>query len=135
MFGDPFMVWHDGPDFTALLAAARSNARSVPRMLAAGISAGDPLPAEAVTVLATFTPTPKLIRALKQGVCDDEYLVRYHSANALLRYAGLTGTPISTLSSSQRFERRRPAAHRMLTVLPGETPRTNCPPPLCANGP
>ena len=158
MFGDPYLVMHDGPDFAALLGAARSNAQSVTRMLAAGISAGDSVAAESVTALtsaglapvqlqaplataiatasgtlrvclaqalyaltadpawadpiasvlataahwghridaaialATFAPTPTLIQALSQAVCDAEYLVRYHAANTLLRYAGLPGT-------------------------------------------
>jgi len=61
MFGDPYIVWHDGPDFTALLHAARSNAESVTRMLAAGISAGDPLAAESLAVpgIEGFETSPK----------------------------------------------------------------------------
>lgn len=43
---------------------------------------------DAALALAGFTPTPELIEILAQGVCDADYLVRYHSANALLRYAG-----------------------------------------------
>ncbi len=43
---------------------------------------------DAAMALAAFTPTPALLDALARGVRDDEYLVRYHSANTLLRYAG-----------------------------------------------
>lgn len=43
---------------------------------------------DAAVALAAFTPTPALVESLAQGVRDDEYLVRYHSANTLLRYAG-----------------------------------------------
>lgn len=41
----------------------------------------------AAMALAAFTPTAALVEALGRGVRDDEYLVRYHSANTLLRYA------------------------------------------------
>jgi len=43
---------------------------------------------DAALALGAFAPTPELIELLGQGVCDADYLVRYHSANALLRYAG-----------------------------------------------
>jgi hypothetical protein len=45
--------------------------------------------------LADFTPTAELIEALGRGVRDEEYLVRYHSANTLLRYAGRKEPDIS----------------------------------------
>lgn len=37
VFGDPYLVWHDGPDFAVLLAMARSDLEAVGRMLAAGV--------------------------------------------------------------------------------------------------
>jgi hypothetical protein len=40
--------------------------------------------------LAHYEPTVELIAALMQGMQDDEYLVRYHSTNSLLRYGGST---------------------------------------------
>lgn len=43
---------------------------------------------DAALALAEFAPTPQLIEILGQGVCDADYLVRYHCANTLLRYAG-----------------------------------------------
>lgn len=148
------MVWHDGPDFTRLLALGETAPADVARMLTAGIEAGDPLAAQSIAALAAaeippegaeallrsalpdateellvrvaqalhvltgdeswaghiaavlnsdafwgvrinaamalaeFTPTPELVESLGRGVRDDEYLVRYHSANTLLRYAG-----------------------------------------------
>jgi hypothetical protein len=154
VFGDPYLVWHDGPDFTALLRAGRSDLQAVARMLVAGVNAGDPLAAESIAALAgagltpegsqallraavpsasgtflvrlaqalhkltadqswanpiaavlttarhwgeridaaialtEFDPTTHLIQALSRAVCDPEYLVRYHAANTLLRYAG-----------------------------------------------
>jgi hypothetical protein len=154
IFGDPYVERHDGPEFAALIAAARTSPKTVERMLRAGLAAGDPLaaqsftalasaglaPADAVSILRTalirardefrirvaealyaltrdpgwatavagvlaearsefvrldaaialagFVPTVGLVRALAAAVSDPEYLVRYHAANTLLRWAG-----------------------------------------------
>jgi hypothetical protein len=45
---------------------------------------------DAAMALAGFRPTAELIEVLAGAVCDPEYLVRYHAANTLLRYAGQT---------------------------------------------
>ena len=154
VFGDPYLVWHDGPDFRRLSKRARSAPDDVARMLAAGLDADDPLAAQSIcalndnglapagteallrgavsratgtflvqvaqalhaltgdeswatpiaavlvsdafwgvridaaTALTGFAPTPELVETLARGVRDEEYLVRYHCANTLLRYAG-----------------------------------------------
>lgn len=154
VFGDPYLVWHDGPEFTELIRLAGAAPTEVSRMLAAGVDAGDPVAAVSIAVLANeglapddaealllvavpnatgtflvrvaqalhaltgdeswatpvasvlasdafwgvridaamalawFAPTAELIAALGRGVLDAEYLVRYHCANTLRRYAG-----------------------------------------------
>ena len=159
IFGDPYLVWHDGADFSRLLQVAREDAGTVRRMLAAGIEDRDTVAARSVAVLAEagleppgasdllraamptasgsflvelavtvhrlsgenrwaerivsvlrggrfwgermdaaialdrFPPTVALIRALGEAVCDREYLVRYHAANTLLRYARPRNSP------------------------------------------
>lgn len=156
-FGDPYLVWHDGADFSALVEHWRDDPAEIERILHLGIAEGDalaaqaigelPLPAEgsaslaqlleealpaaggnsrvriaealhrmtgseswseqivavlasgehwgvrldAAIALAAFAPTPSLISALAAGVRDPEYLVRFHSSNTLLRYAGRPG--------------------------------------------
>jgi hypothetical protein len=156
IFGDPYLVWHDGPEFTAMLAAVRRDPAHVARMLRAGLAADDPLaaqglrqlaeaglaPADAVEVLrraaaaasgvlliriaealyvltaapswadrivevlrgdesefvrldaaialAGFPPAAGLVAALATAVNDEAYLVRYHAATTLIRYAGGT---------------------------------------------
>ncbi len=156
VFGDPYLVWHDGPEFTELVRRAGTAPEEVARMLAVGIDAGDPLAAvsiaaladegrapagaealllaavpgatgtflvrvaqalhaltgdeswaapvasvlasdafwgvriDAAMALAEFAPTAELIEVLGRGVCDGEYLVRYHCAVTLRRYAGRT---------------------------------------------
>ncbi|GAB3411234.1 hypothetical protein [Flindersiella endophytica] len=159
VFGDPYLVWHDGPDFHYLAMTAHDDLDQVSTMLALGIKERDPLAAQSIAALAGagitidgaeallrsavptaggtflvrlaealravtgdqawsgpivsvltssrdadwyprldaaralagFRPTSDLVQALGHGVCDPEYLVRYHSANTLLRYAGRAG--------------------------------------------
>jgi HEAT repeat protein len=153
-FGEPYMVWHDGPDFTQFRATAQADPGTAQRVLLEGLAEGDPLAAQAIAeadfptgvragmiralsaaidrsnstfrvrvaealtrltteqrwssaivdvlhggpfwgdrvdaamALGHYTPTTELIAALMRGMQDEEYLVRYHAANALLRYGG-----------------------------------------------
>jgi hypothetical protein len=153
VFGDPYLVWHDGPEFQRLLSLAKTRPDEVAHMLTAGIEAEDPVAAQSFHALADaglapagaeellraaassatetflvrvaralhvltgdeswsgpvaevlasnafwgvridaaialgwFRPTAALIEVLGNGVRDEEYLVRCHSANTLLRYA------------------------------------------------
>lgn len=170
VFGDPYLVWHDGPELSALLRIARTDPVNVHRMLAAGLDNHDPVAAESVTALADagfapagspqllrtavpsatgtflvslatalhhltgdeawaepvlsvlrtarfwgermdaaialgpFKPTADLVRALGQAVCDREYLVRYHAANTLLRYARPADRPAEVYQHPELFE-------------------------------
>ena len=165
IFGDPYMVWHDGPDFDALRERAKADPAEVERQLLAGLSAGDGLAAEAMGEVGTsaqfaealeaalprsvggfrvdvaqalialtsseeewapalidvlvaggvwndrmdsaiaigkLTPTIALIGALMVGINDSDYLVRYHSCNAMLAFAG---TPSDISSHSELFDK------------------------------
>jgi hypothetical protein len=64
VFGDPYLVWHDGPDFTALARLARSEPERVAAMLRAGIGEGDPLAAQSVAVLAEEGLAPQGFQAV-----------------------------------------------------------------------
>ncbi len=152
-FGDPYMVWHDGPDFSALRDRWRDDEAGVAALLLEGLAESDPLAAESIgelpapvpdsfrkaltaaapeasgdfairaasalhvitgdeawskpivdvllggdfwsvrlnaaIALGRFSPTVDLIAAAMLGVQADDYLVRYHSANTLLRWAEL----------------------------------------------
>ena len=151
-FGDPYMVWHDGPDFSALRDRWRDDVAGVTGLLLEGLAESDPLAAESIgelpapvpealvaaltasstasgdfaicvasalhvitgdeswskpvvevllggdfwsvrlnaaIALGRFAPSVDLIAAAMLGVQADDYLVRYHSANTLLRWAGL----------------------------------------------
>lgn len=155
-FGEPYLVWHDGPDFAEFRERFAADPEKATRMLRAGIAEGDALAAQtpreltltepqrigfvamlrealpttnagvrleagaslfaltgdptwsapvvevlgstvhwgiridAAIRLTAFPPTTDLIAAVAEGVRDPEYLVRYHSANTLLRWAGRT---------------------------------------------
>ena len=155
-FGEPYLVWHDGPDFTEFASRFDQDPALATRMLAAGVAEGDALAAQtprelrltdeqragfvrllrdalpranagvrleagaslfaltgdpewsapvvevlgsavfwgvridAAIRLKAFPPTPALVAAVAEAVRDPEYLVRYHSANTLLRWAGRT---------------------------------------------
>jgi hypothetical protein len=165
-FGDPYMVWHDGPDFADFRDHVRADPARVEQLLLAGLGQGDGLAAQSMGDSATsegpfdeaararfvtaleaalpasaggfrvevaralialtdsqewsaalvdvlaggghsarafwgerldaamaigqLTPTVALIGALMVGMNDPEYLVRYHSTNSMLRFAGRT---------------------------------------------
>ena len=153
-FGEPYMVWHDGPDFSAFQERAIADPATVEAVLREGLAENDPLAAQSIAqadfddsveqrmipllteaiertnttfrvsaaqalirltgseqwssaivdvllhsgfwsdrldaamALGHLVPTVELIAALMRGAQDPEYLVRYHSSNSLLRYAG-----------------------------------------------
>ncbi len=158
IFGDSYLVWHDGAAFDGLVGPAGSDPWQVERMLAIGLIRADGVAAQAIgglherhgvtlehgqdllqavvsdasgsflvwvcnslrqltgdqswagpiagvltqapdwsdrldaaMALAHFAPAKEPIEALRQGVQDEEYLVRSHSAGTLLAYAGEAG--------------------------------------------
>ena len=52
IFGDPYVVWHEGPGFEALVEAARREPGVVERMLRAGLAEGDTVAAQSFGALA-----------------------------------------------------------------------------------
>ncbi|MCU1393469.1 MAG: hypothetical protein JWM34_1897 [Ilumatobacteraceae bacterium] len=152
MFGEPYMVWHDGAGFEEICAEWERDPVRVEAMLLQGLSEGDSLAADSIRelpldaaatarfvsaladvpaggsmavsvgeslarltgdeahatmvaqvltgagfwsgkidaarALSRFAATDEVIAALEHGMVDAEYLVRYHSANALLVHAG-----------------------------------------------
>jgi HEAT repeat protein len=155
-FGEPYMVWHDGPDFGEFRTRVAADPQLAERMVVRGLNEGDALAAQAIAeadfapdavarlvpdlrdavertsstfrvrcaqalttltgeqawsaaivdalrdgpfwgdrldaamALGDYEPTVELIAALMAAMQDDEYLVRYHAANSLLRFAGST---------------------------------------------
>ena len=149
MFGEPYLVWHEGADFAAILRRYRSDPAEVAAQLSAGLAMGDNVAAQAMgeigdvrfvpelrrafetqpgdvcvsaalaylritgdqsastavcavlagdpsefvrstaaRALRKFAATSALIDAAAAGVRDPDYLVRFHSADSLLAFAG-----------------------------------------------
>ncbi|MEO8261021.1 MAG: hypothetical protein ABI566_00515 [Pseudolysinimonas sp.] len=157
LYGSPYMVWHDGPAFSGLRDAWRTEPEALLEQLIVGMGEGDALAAEsfaelepaptgdtltrvvdmleqhlptsppgaqvqialtllrltadqswarhigdvldaplhwstridAAIALRRVDPSPDLTAVLVRGVQADDYLVRYHSAGTLRRWAGL----------------------------------------------
>jgi hypothetical protein len=87
VFGDPYLVWHDGPDFVRLLKLARSAPADVARMLPLGIAEADPVAASSFGVLAEKGMAPEgaaeLLRAAAP-TATGEFLIRLAQAMVAL---------------------------------------------------
>lgn len=83
VFGDPYLVWHEGPEFDGLLARARTAPVEVARMLTVGLAAGDDVAAFSFGVLAAEGLAPPGTEALLRGVLPvarESFLVRVAQA-------------------------------------------------------
>ncbi|KAA0018991.1 hypothetical protein [Antrihabitans cavernicola] len=64
-FGDPYLVWHDGADYTKLRRKWLLSRGSTADLLRLGLGAGDPLAAQSIAALAgQFRPPRDLLPAL-----------------------------------------------------------------------
>ncbi|MCP2243976.1 hypothetical protein [Lentzea aerocolonigenes] len=179
VFGDPYLVWHEGADVGALIAEHEREPERAERMLRAGVGEHDHVaveslgalarlgraPSDTAALLRSALPlaggvfrvrtaqvlceltaddeyvaevaavlegsghwgeridaavalrllpiTPRSLAALHRGMLDEEYLVRYHSANGLLGLAG-QGADISVDSRFAQVTSKDPAAWRAL---------------------
>lgn len=177
VFGDPYLVWHEGADVGALIAEHGREPERAERMVRAGVGEHDHVaveslgalarlgraPSDTAALLQSVLPTaggvfrvrtaqvlceltgnddyvsevaavlegfghwgeridaamalrllpitPRSLAALHRGMLDQEYLVRYHSANGLLGLAG-QGADISDDSRFAQVTGKDPAAWR-----------------------
>lgn len=105
VFGDPYLVWHDGADFTALLQAARADPVGVARLLFGGLSAGDPLAAESIAVLTRAGLTPEgSERLLRHAVAtaSGTFVVRLAEALLVLTADQAWASPIASVLATGR---------------------------------
>ncbi|GAB2526181.1 HEAT repeat domain-containing protein [Nocardia heshunensis] len=78
VFGDPYLVWHDGADFRQLLELARSDREAVGRMLALGLGEADSLAADSLRMLNAEGLAPARSRELLLSAASravDEFLL------------------------------------------------------------
>ena len=89
-FGDPYMVWHDGPDFEALRDAWVADPARVERMLLAGLAENDELAPQAIGELHDLVAdaAPRLVDALRQALPGSTGGRRVRIAEALREFTG-----------------------------------------------
>jgi hypothetical protein len=84
MFGEPYLVWHDGPDFTLIADRYAGDPELVQRELAAGIAEGDALAAQACRELgASDEQKPALVELLERALPSSSSGTRTEIATSL----------------------------------------------------
>ncbi|MBM2619576.1 HEAT repeat domain-containing protein [Actinoplanes sp. LDG1-06] len=125
IFGDPYDVWHEGPQFTALIEAARREPAAVERMLRAGLATGDTVAAQSFTALAGAGLAPAdAVSILRTALirAGDEFRIRVaESLYALTRDPGWA-TPIAGVLAGSASEFVRLDAAIALAGFPPSTP-------------
>lgn len=81
LFGEPYLVWHDGPEFSGLREVWAREPDALLEQLFAGMAEGDPLAAQS---LSELEPAPT--GAAARRVID---VLREHCATTLLRWRGI----------------------------------------------
>jgi hypothetical protein len=103
VFGDPYLVWHDGPEFQRLLTLPPDE---VARMLPVGIAAEDPVAAQAIHALADAGKAPggaeELLRTAS-ATATETFLVRVAQALHVLTGDESWAEPIASVLASDAF--------------------------------
>jgi hypothetical protein len=103
VFGDPYVVWHEGPDYERLLELGKSDPDTVERMLTAGLGEHDPLAAQSVRALSTAgTALPSLTARLLEAAhtATEMFLVRVAQALHVLTGEEAWADPIAGVLST-----------------------------------
>jgi hypothetical protein len=106
VFGDPYLVWHDGPDFQRLLSLAESRPDEVAHMLTAGIEAEDPVAAQAFHALADAGVAPSEAEAVLRAAAStatETFLVRVARALHVLTGDESWSAPVAEVLASKAF--------------------------------
>lgn len=89
VFGDPYLVWHDGPEFGGLISRARADVEAVGAALRLGLATGDPVAAAGYAVLADAgVPVPGAERVLRAELRGATGTFRVRLATSLLSITG-----------------------------------------------
>ena len=88
-FGEPYMVWHDGPDFAQFQVNAKADPATAERVLLEGLAQHDSLAVQAI-VEADFARevVARLIPVLESAIDDTNSTFRVRVAQALERLKG-----------------------------------------------
>src|SRR5262245_32671884 len=88
-FGEPYDVWHDGPDFAEFRARAKAEPATAERMVLQGLAETDDLAPQAM-VEGDFPPDAqqRMVRALEEAIDRTSSTFRVRVAEALTRLTG-----------------------------------------------
>ena len=121
-FGEPYMVWHDGPDFTEFQARFAADPELATRMLADGLAEGDALAAQTPRELS-LSPEQRagFVRLLTETLPKANPGVQLEAGASLF---ALTGSPewsrllVEVLASTVHWGIRIDAAIRLKAFPP-----------------
>ncbi|WP_405487842.1 HEAT repeat domain-containing protein [Nocardia sp. NBC_00511] len=123
VFGDPYLVWHEGADFGELITLARADSTAVAEMLAVGLTVEDPLAADSIRALNDSGITLPKVEALLRDVvvtpADPAFLLAV--AHALYASTGedvWVGTTIGILAAAPFWSTRMDAARALAHFRP-----------------
>ncbi|MHA6765036.1 hypothetical protein [Streptacidiphilus sp. PAMC 29251] len=103
VFGDPYLVWHDGADFAALRATRGAERERAERMLLVGLAEGDALAAQGIRELGLLSAVGPLTAAAET---TGQPQLRVRAAQALLVLTGhqqWSATVAAVLDASEVF--------------------------------
>ena len=88
-FGEPYIVWHDGPDFSAFQQRALADPLTVEAVLAEGLAENDPLAAQSIAE-ADFDDgiEQRMLPLLTEALDRTNTTFRVRVAEALVRLTG-----------------------------------------------
>ena len=112
MFGEPYLVWHEGADFATIRRRYRREPNEVAEQLTAGLAIGDHVAAQAMGEIGDARFVPELQRAFETESGE----VRVSAALAYLRITGdqSASSVVSTVLAGDGSEFVRSTAARAL---------------------
>jgi hypothetical protein len=127
VFGDPYMVWPEGPDFRVLISIAQTDLNGVTHMLTCGLEAKDPLAAQSFEALiAEGLPPERSESILRTAIetADGEFRIRLAEALHTLTADESGSAPIAEeLASASHWSERSAAAWALAVFIPTDTLR------------
>jgi hypothetical protein len=121
-FGEPYMVWHDGPDFYAFQQRALADPATVEAVLREGLAENDPLAAQAIAE-ADFDDAveQRMIPLLTEALGRTNSTFRVGVAQALIRLTGSehwSSAIVDVLLSTEFWSNRLDAAMALGHLVP-----------------
>jgi hypothetical protein len=123
VFGDPYLVWHDGPDFDRLFDRERADPAEVARMLALGVAGSDDLAPVAIRALAEAGRAPAGAEACLRaaaGTAEGTFAVRLAQAMLVLTGDQSWSEPVLAVLATDDGDHQLDAAMALADFVPME---------------